>query len=129
MQRITLKIQEESLGDVARELVSAVSSLDASRSKELIGSFLLEMASASAEHCQKEERRIKQAEGIAAARARGVQLGRRRLPLPDDFDECFQAWQDGEISLRQAAESCGMGRTSFRRAAMRRQEETAQAAM
>ena len=128
MQRITLKIQEETLGDVAREIVSAVSSLDTSRSKELISSFLFEMASASAEHCQREERRQKQAEGITAAKASGVQSGRPRAPLPDVFDECYQAWQDGELSLRKAAESCGIGRTSFRRAALRRKEDGEEAA-
>lgn len=50
----------------------------------------------------------RQAEGIAAAQARGVRFGRPPRPLPDNFDEVCRDWQDKKITLRQAAAACQM---------------------
>ena len=47
--------------------------------------------------------RKRQAEGIAAARARGVRLGRPRKTLPADFDETMQLIFDRKLSYREAA--------------------------
>ena len=52
-----------------------------------------------------------------------VKFGRQPSVLPDDFDEYYQAWRDGSLSLREAAESCGMGKTTFQRAALRKQQD------
>ena len=52
--------------------------------------------------------RKRQAEGIAAAKARGVKFGRPPMPLPDNFYAVHQAWRSKKISLDQAAEACGM---------------------
>ena len=65
---------------------------------------------------QQAVRRQKQAEGIAAAKARGVRFGPSRKPLPENFSENYRAWQSGEMTLTQAAETCGMTRASFYRA-------------
>jgi DNA invertase Pin-like site-specific DNA recombinase len=55
----------------------------------------------------------RQAEGIAAAKARGVKFGRPPRPLPDNFDEVCRDWQDKKITLRQAAEICQMPPSTF----------------
>ena len=59
----------------------------------------------------------RQAEGIAAARAKGKKLGRKPLPLPEDFDTVCEKYLAGSLSCRQAAASLGMSRSSFCRKA------------
>jgi DNA invertase Pin-like site-specific DNA recombinase len=49
----------------------------------------------------------RQAEGIAAAKAKGVAFGRKALELPDGFDEIFRCWRSGELTSSQAAGLCG----------------------
>jgi len=48
----------------------------------------------------------RQAEGIAAAKAKGVVFGRKPVELPEDFDEIFRRWQDREITNVEAAKLC-----------------------
>lgn len=117
----------ERLECLAKEIDEEISALDAAQSKELIGAFVSELFLSLARQRQREERRQKQAAGIAAAKAKGVKFGRARTPLPDNFDECRQAWRDGELSLREAADSCGMGKATFQRAVVR-EERTASCA-
>lgn len=62
---------------------------------------------------ERENIRRRQAEGIASAKARGVQFGRRRAPLPDNFQEVVQAWQDKKMTLQQAANACEMPKGTF----------------
>ena len=57
--------------------------------------------------------RQRQAEGIAAAKAKGVRFGRVPAPLPDNFHEVFQQWKHEEISGSEAARRCGMPRSTF----------------
>ena len=59
--------------------------------------------------------RQRQAEGIAAARARGQKLGRKPLPLPEDFEDLCVRCRSGEVTLREAAEALQMSPTTFRR--------------
>ena len=65
----------EVLRRLAQDVVSELSKLDPARSKELLGVFVSEMFRSVAEQEQREERRKKQAEGIAAARPRQVRGG------------------------------------------------------
>ena len=69
-----------------------------------------------------EERLVKQAEGIAAAKARGVHFGAQRKPLPENFNECHRRWRSGEIKMSEAAEACGMAKSSFYDAAIRAEQ-------
>ena len=55
----------------------------------------------------------RQAEGIAAAKARGIHLGRRPNPLPENFYEVYQQWKRKRISVSEAANQCGMPQTTF----------------
>ena len=85
--------------------------LDTRRGKDLMGTFLsdivLQVLSFVAENERKNIRQ-RQAEGIAAAKARGVRFGRPPRPLPENFDNICQTWRKKKITLRQAAEACGM---------------------
>ena len=64
-------------------------------------------------HVERDNIRQRQAEGIAAARARGVKLGRPALAVPDEFDAVHRKWEDGCLNSRQAAESLGVSHTTF----------------
>lgn len=57
----------------------------------------------------------RQAEGIAAARAKGKHLGRRADPLPEGFETICVQCHDGELSTREAAEALTMKHTTFYR--------------
>lgn len=52
--------------------------------------------------------RQRQAEGIAAAKARGVRFGRPAIPYPDNFYQIHRDWRNKKITLRQAADACEM---------------------
>jgi DNA invertase Pin-like site-specific DNA recombinase len=85
--------------------------LDTRRGKDLMGTFLsdivLQVLSFVAEN---ESTNIKQrqAEGIAAAKAKGVKFGRPPLPLPDNFYEIHKAWRSKKLTLKEAANACNM---------------------
>ena len=64
---------------------------------------------------EREAIRQRQTEGIAATRARGQQLGRKPLPLPEGFEELCIRCRSGEVTLREAAEALQMSPTTFRR--------------
>ena len=85
--------------------------LDTRRGKDLMGTFLsdivLEVLSFVAEN-ERTNIKQRQAEGIAAAKARGIKFGRPPLPLPDNFYEVHKAWRSKKITLKQAAEACNM---------------------
>lgn len=111
------------LQDMAEEIVSRITALDVSASTEqLLGGLVSELFLTAAKERQREERRQRQAEGIAAAKAKGVRFGPSPKPLPGNFESCCMAWRNGELSLTEAANLCGMARASFRRAALRRAE-------
>ena len=57
----------------------------------------------------------RQAEGIAAAKARGVKFGISKAELPEEFAEYFNLWKQGEITIRQAANELGISASTFYR--------------
>lgn len=91
--------------------------LDTRRGKDLMGTFLsdivLQVLSFVAEN-ERSNIRQRQAEGIAAAKARGVKFGRPPKPLPAEFPEAYQRWKQGEITCTAAAQECSMPLSSFR---------------
>ena len=90
--------------------------LDTRRGKDLMGTFLSDVVLQVLSFVAENERtaiKRRQAEGIAAAKARGVKFGRPPRPLPDNFDEVFRDWQDKKITLRQAAAACQMPPSTF----------------
>ena len=55
----------------------------------------------------------RQAEGIAAAKAKGVRFGRPRKVLPENFYETYKNWKDGKITGVAAANACNMPASTF----------------
>lgn len=90
--------------------------LDTRQGKDLMGTFIadliLQILSFVAQN-ERENIRRRQAEGIAAAKAKGVRFGRPPIPLPDHFCAVHKAWRDKKITLRQAAKACGMPEGTF----------------
>lgn len=91
--------------------------LDTRRGKDLIGTFLSDVVLQILSFVAENERiniRRRQAEGIAAAKARGVRFGRPQKPLPNNFYNMYRRWKCGEISGMAAARECGMPLSTFR---------------
>ena len=91
--------------------------LDTRRGKDLMGTFLSDIVLQVLSFVAENERtniRQRQAEGIAAAKMRGVQFGRPLSPLPENFFEIYQQWKNKEITGLAAAKACGMPMSSFR---------------
>lgn len=107
------------LNRLTEEIIEDFSGLDPACSKALLSDFVSDLLLSAADQRRREDHRRKQAEGIAAARARGVKFGRPGPPLPENFDETRRAWRKGELTLRQAATACGMPQSSFYDAVMR----------
>lgn len=85
--------------------------LDTRRGKDLVGTFLSDIVLQVLSFVAENERtniRQRQAEGIAAAKARGVRFGRPPLPCPENFKEICTDWRKKKMTLRQAAEACQM---------------------
>lgn len=91
--------------------------LDTRRGKDLMGTFIadlvLQILSFVAQN-ERENIRKRQAEGIAAAKARGVRFGRPPKPLPTNFPSIYQRWKTGQITGTAAAKECGMPLATFR---------------
>ena len=91
--------------------------LDTRRDKDLIGTLIADIVLQVLSFVAQKEReniRQRQAEGIAAAKARGVKFGRTPARLPEHFDIFVRCWKNKEITATEAARSCGMPRSSFR---------------
>mgnify|MGYP001029499110 FL=1 len=91
--------------------------LDTRRGKDLLGTFLSDIGLQVLSFVSENERaniRQRQAEGIHAARLRGVRFGRPTKPLPENFHSAYQRWKGGAISGAAAARECGMPLSSFR---------------
>ncbi len=85
--------------------------LDTRRGKDLMGTFLADIVLQVLSFVSENERtniRQRQAEGIAAAKAKGVKFGRPPLPLPDNFYEVHRAWRSKRLTLKEAANACDM---------------------
>ncbi len=85
--------------------------LDTRRGKDLMGTFLADIVLQVLSFVAENERtniKQRQAEGIAAAKAKGVKFGRPPLPLPDNFYEVHKAWRNKKLTLKEAANACSM---------------------
>ena len=96
--------------------------LDTRQGRDLTGTLIADIVLQLLSYVAQTEReniRQRQAEGIAAAKAKGVRFGRKRRTLPDNFEELRQAWRRREITLMAAAKLCGIPQTTFYDAAVR----------
>ncbi len=102
--------------------------LDTRQEKGLLGAFIadlvLQVLSFAAQN-ERENIRKRQAQGIAAAKERGVRFGRMAKSLPANFAENCALWQSGRISGMEAAKRCQMPTSTFyRKAGKKRKEDT-----
>ncbi len=91
--------------------------LDTRRGKDLMGTFLSDIVLQVLSFVAENERtniRERQAEGIAAAKAKGVRFGRPPRPLPENYHSAYQRWKAGKITGTAAAKECGIPLSTFR---------------
>lgn len=90
--------------------------LDTRRGKDLMGTFLSDIVLQVLSFVAENERtniKQRQAEGITAAKARGVRFGRPPLPIPDNFYQMRKDWRAGAITMEKAAAACRMCPKTF----------------
>lgn len=92
--------------------------LDTRQGKDLMGTFIadlvLQILSFVAQN-ERENIRKRQAEGIAAARARGAALGRPSKAVPENFESIVQEWEEGQRTFQESLQLCGMSESTFYR--------------
>lgn len=96
--------------------------LDTRQSRNLTGTLISDIVLQLLSYVAQTEReniRQRQMEGIAAAKARGVHFGPRAQAPPENFEVFRQAWRAKQMTLREAADACGMPKSSFYDAALR----------
>ena len=92
--------------------------LDTRRGKDLMGTFLSDIVLQVLSFVAENERtniRQRQAEGIAAAKARGVRFGRPEKEIPADFGEIVAAWEQKQLPISEALTRCDMSEATFYR--------------
>ena len=90
--------------------------LDTRREKNLLGTFISDVVLALLSYVAENERtniKQRQAEGIAAAKARGVKFGSPPLPIPENFYQMHKDWRAGKITIEEAAKACNMCPKTF----------------
>ncbi|MGN0160457.1 MAG: recombinase family protein [Lachnospiraceae bacterium] len=94
---------------------------------DLTGVFIADLVLQILAYVAETERtfiRQRQAEGIAAAKGRGVKFGCRKNPLPDGFEKYYLMWLNGEVTVRKAADDLHMSYATFYRRCKEYQEES-----
>ena len=92
--------------------------LDTRQGRDLTGTLIADIVLQLLSYVAQTERefiRQRQAEGIAAAKSRGVRFGRPPLDHPAGFDGALRAWQAGELSARGAASLLGVSPGTFQK--------------
>lgn len=90
--------------------------LDTRQGKDLTGMLISDIVLQLLSYVAQTERefiRQRQAEGIAAAKARGVKFGRKPTERPEGFADLRYAWENGQISARNAAIQLGITHRTF----------------
>ncbi len=96
--------------------------LDTRKGRDLMGTFLSDIVLQVLSFVAENERvniKQRQAEGIAAAKARGIKFGRPIIPIPENFEYVYNEWINKKITLDNAAEKCNMKRSTFYSKAIR----------
>ena len=92
--------------------------LDTRNGKDLMGTFIadlvLQILSFVAQN-ERENIKKRQAQGIAAAKAKGVKFGRPESPLPKNFGRIIKDWNKGKITTDNALKLCNMSESTFYR--------------
>lgn len=92
--------------------------LDTRNGKDLMGTFIadlvLQILSFVAQN-ERENIKKRQAQGIAAAKAKGVKFGRPESLVPENFDKIIKDWDKGKLSTADALKLCNMSESTFYR--------------
>jgi len=86
------------------------------KGKDLTGTFVSDLVLQILSYVAETERdniKKRQAEGIQAAKQRGVKFGRKKIETPENFDKIVLEWKRKQISTNQALMYSGMKRTTF----------------
>lgn len=90
--------------------------LDTTRGKDLIGTLIADLVLALLSYVSENERcniRIRQKEGIDAARKKGVKFGRPPKPITKEFVKVYNSWLAKEITTEEAARRCNFTKSTF----------------
>lgn len=90
--------------------------LDTRQGRDLTGTLIADIVLQLLSYCAQKEReniRRRQAEGIAAAKAKGVKFGRRPMKRPSEFEHLCSEWMQGRISARAAARKLNISPQTF----------------
>lgn len=92
--------------------------LDTRNGKDLMGTFIadlvLQILSFVAQN-ERENIKKRQAEGIAAAKAKGVKFGRPEKSVPNDFPRLIREWEKNKLSFSELLRRCNMSEATFYR--------------
>ena len=92
--------------------------LDTRREKDLLGTFVADLVLQVLSFTSENERnaiRIRQRQGIAAAKAKGVRFGRPEKKTPENFGQLVNQWEKGQLSLDDVISQCHMSPATFYR--------------
>ena len=92
--------------------------LDTRNGKDLMGTFIADLTLQILSFVAQKEReniRVRQAEGIAAAKERGVRFGRPAVPIPENFPFVVAEWEEGSLSFHEALAQTGLSYGTFYR--------------
>ena len=78
----------------------------------MVNNILIEVLASIAQQ-ERETIKKRQAEGIAAAKSKGKHLGRPAVMIPENWQEVYKAWKDGNITAVEAMRQTGLKKTSF----------------
>ena len=90
--------------------------LDTRKGKDLAGELISDIVLQLLSYVAQTERefiRQRQAEGIAAAKARGVHMGRPKKKVPANFEELVREWKNDRVSMKTILEVCGISASTF----------------
>ena len=90
--------------------------LDTRLNKDMMGTFIADLVLqilSFVAHSERDSIRKRQAEGINAARANGVHLGRPAKSAPDDFGKLVQRWERGRLSFSEVLAQTGLKQATF----------------
>jgi len=92
--------------------------LDTRNGKDLMGTFMADLVLQILSFVAQSEReniKKRQAQGIAAAKAKGVKFGRPEIPTPEGFDEHIEKWESGEITTSDVLKLTKLSKSTFYR--------------
>lgn len=92
--------------------------LDTRKGKDVLGTLIADLVLSLLSYCAQNEREIiarRQAEGIAAAKQRGVRFGRPAKKLPKNFGEMVKLWEAGELGIKEFAQAAKISEATLYR--------------